>query len=127
MDKMNKMNELVKKIFESPKHFLLFPFAFVGLLLIGLYYLVLPTYMLAEVFVKDFQAIIYENNDKDSNSSKAIKAFIGFGWVVFFNFIKCCLSIPLALSYVLISIAFYFSSLGKFKAFPFAFSVDEAE
>lgn len=123
MKKIQTMNCLLKDIFETPKNFILFPFAIVGCVLILIFYSLCPFYMLAELFVNELRSILQVDNEKDTNGAQIVKNLIGFGAVVMFNFFRAIMLLPLAMGYFMTSIAFTISSVGNVKNNPFAYSV----
>ena len=123
MKKIETMNCLLKDIFKTPKNFILFPFEIVGCVFIVIFYAFCPFYMLAELFVNELRSILKVDNEKDTNGAQLVKNLIGFGFVVMFNFFRAIMSLPLAISYFMTSIAFSISSIGNIKNNPFAYSV----
>lgn len=123
MEKIQKMNLLVKDAFKSLNNFIVFPLAIVGLVFILVFYVVSPIYMLGDVIIRELQSILTNDKEKDSNGVQIVKHLFGFGFVVLINFYKTVLSIVLAISYFITAIAFWISSYGSLKVNPFAFSV----
>ena len=123
MQKIIKMNCLIKEIFKSPKNFLIFPFAIIGCVFIAIFYAFCPLYMLADFFENELNSILKADSEKDSNGVRVVKYLLGFAFVVFFNFYRAIMSLPLAISYFIASISFTLSSIGNINNNPFAFSV----
>ena len=118
MEKIEKMNSLLKEIFNNKHSFLLFPFAICGLVFVMLFYIVASVYELFDIFIKDLQSVFY-NIEKDNNHTQTVKTLLGFWFVVIFNLVKSCVAMPLTIFYFFTSIFFYVSSIGKLKTNPY--------
>ena len=123
MKKIQTMNGLLKDVFNSPKNFILFPFAIIGCVFIVIFYVCCPFYMLAELFVNELHSIIKADGENDSNGAQVVKNLIGFGFVIMFNYLRSILAILLAIGYFMTSVAFTISSIGNLKNNPFAYSI----
>ena len=59
--------------------------------------------------------------DNASGGAQVVKYLYGFIYVVLFNFITVSFGAILAILYFLSALSFFVSSVGKYKANPFAF------
>ena len=121
MEKLNLMNQFIKKTVKTEKWFILFPFALVAAVLWLAYYIIISVYMLFDLLVVETKRILRKDSDDESNLVHAVKHLLGFVFVVYFNLISVCLTLVLAVLYFLSSIFIFVSSLGKVRINPYGF------
>lgn len=121
MEKMYLMNEFIKKTVKTKNWFILFPFAIVASVLWLVYYIVMSVYLLFDLLVVETKRVLRKDSEDESNLVHAVKHFLGFFFVVYFNLISVFLSLVLAILYFLSTIFIFISSVGKVKNNPYGF------
>ena len=121
MEKLNLMNDFIRKTIKTKNWFLVFPFAIVVAVLWLAYYIVTSVYLLFDLLVVESKRILRKDSNDESNLVHAIKHLIGFFYVVYFNLISVCLSLVLAVLYFLAAISIFVSSIGKVRINPYGF------
>ena len=121
MEKINLINNICKKIFNTKYWFALFPFAIVSLFLLLVYYILASIYLLFDIIKLELKFILLKDSDNESNGVQIVKYLFGFFYVVYFNLITVIIAIPLGIIYYLIAIMIFVSSLGRVKTSPFGF------
>ena len=121
MEKLNLMNDFIRKTIKTKIWFLVFPFAIVVTVLWLAYYIVTSVYLLFDLLVVESKRILRKDSNDESNLVHAIKHLIGFFFVVCFNLISVCLSLVLAVLYFLAAIFIFVSSIGKVRINPYSF------
>ena len=121
MEKLNLMNDFIRKTIKTKNWFLVFPFAIVVTALWLAYYIVTSVYLLLDLLVVESKRIFRKDSNDESNLVHAIKHLIGFVYVVYFNLITACLSLVLAFLYFLAAIFIFVSSIGKVRINPYGF------
>ena len=121
MEKLNLMNDFIRKTIKTKLWFLIFPFAIVVTVLWLAYYIVTSVYLLFDLLVVESKRILRKDSNDESNLVHAIKHLIGFFFVVYFNLISVFLSLVLAVLYFLAVIFVFVSSIGKVRISPYGF------
>ena len=118
MEKLNLMNDFIRKTIKTKNWFLMFPFAIVVIVLWLAYYIVISAYLLWDLLVVESKRILRKDSNDESNLVHAIKHLIGFFFVVYFNLISVYLSFVLTVLYFLAAIFILVSSIGKVRISP---------
>ena len=121
MEKLNLMNEFIKKTVRTKNWFILFPFAIVVWVLCLVYYILISVYLLFDLFVVESKRILKKDSEDESSLVHAVKHLLGFFFVVYFNLISVCLSLALAIIYFLSSVFIFVSSVGNVRINPYGF------
>ena len=121
MEKLNLMNDFIRKTIKTKTWFLVVPFAIIVTVLWLAYYIVTSVYLLLDLLVVESKRILKKDSNDESNLVHAIKHLIGFSFVVYFNLISVCLSLVLAVLYFLAAIFIFVSSIGKVRISPYGF------
>ena len=121
MEKLNLMNDFIRKTIKTKNWFLVFPFAIVVTVLWLAYYILTSVYLLLDLLVVESKRILRKDSNDESNLVHAIKHLIGFFFVVYFNLILTCSSLVLAVLYFLAAIFIFVSSIGKVRINPYGF------
>lgn len=121
MEKLNLMNDFIRKTIKTKTWFLVVPFAIIVTVLWLAYYIVTSVYLLLDLLVVESKRILKKDSNDESNLVHAIKHLIGFFFVVYFNLISVCLSLVLAVLYFLAAIFIFVSSIGKVRISPYGF------
>ena len=119
MKKVTAINELMKAVFSSAKNFIIFPFGIVALLFSGLYYAILPFYMLTDYLAVEYKRTVLVG--EETPPVQVVKHLLGYFFYVLLSCLVLTLSLPLVMGYFVISVCIFISSLGKVKVNPFKF------
>ncbi len=120
MNKIQALNNLWIKTFQSKRYFILFPFFFVALAVSIPFYIVSVIYMFFDLAYLEIKKEIYDN--ENVNGLAQFVKFAMFYSVVFaFYLVKTILLGVLAIVYFLISVCIFISSLGYVKVNCFEF------
>ena len=121
MEQIQCFTDYMKKVFSTKGWWYIFPFALVGFVLAGLFYIYSPVFMLLDYIRFELKRLIYKDLEGVSGAGQFVILF--FCYSVYMSFListVMCL-IPLAIFYFLTYCFFFISSLGKVRGNPFAF------
>ena len=121
MAQINAFTNYLRETFKIKFWWVIVPFAFIGLLFAGLFYLFTPIYMLFDLARFELRKILYSDNEKLSGAAQFIKFAISY----FGYFLAAVLTIfqigLLSMMFMLTFLAFFISSLGRVRGNPFKF------
>ena len=111
----------LKGVFKTKGWWIIFPFALIGLVFSGLFFLLCPIYMMFDLARFEFRKILYTDNDKLSGAAQFVKfaiSYFGYFIAASLTILWVCL---LSIGFFLAFIAFFLSSLGRTRGNPFKF------
>lgn len=121
MEQIKCFNELMKKVFSTKGWWYVVPFAGIGLVFAGLFYLTSPIFMLMDLIRFEMKRLLYKDLAETSAAGQFVILF--FFYSVYMSFVIAAVMciMPLAICYFFAFGSFFISSLGKVKGNPFAF------
>lgn len=121
MERILCFTALLKRVFATKGWWYIAPFALIGLVFSGLFYILSPFYMIFDYVRLEIKKILYNDNEGLSGAAQFVKFMIGFFAYMLSAVLVIIVSIPLAMAYFLVFIAFFVSSIGRFRGNPFGF------
>ena len=101
MDKILCFTAYMKRVFHTKGWWYIVPFAGIGLILMVVYYIYTPIYMLLDYLHIEMKKIVYKDNENLSWSAQFIKFFFAFMFYIVFAITVVFGSVPLAIIYFL--------------------------
>ena len=121
MEQINAFTNYLKKVFNTKNWWIILPFALIGIVFSGLFYLFSAIYMCFDLARFELRKILYNDNDKLSWSAQFVKfaiSYFGYFMAAFITIIFLCI---LAIGFFLTFCCFFISSVGKTRGNPFIF------
>ena len=111
----------LKRVFSIKYWWAIFPFAVIGLVFSGLFFLFSPFYMLFDFARISIKRLLYSDNEKLGGAAQFVKFFVAFGMYAFMYGLTVLFSCFLAMGYFITFCAFFISSGFRLRENPFAF------
>lgn len=111
----------LKRVFSIKGWWVIFPFALVGLVFAGLFFIFSPLYMLYDFARVSVKKLLYNDNENLSAAAQFVKFLIAFGMYALLYGLTILFSCLLAIGYFLAFCSFFISSAFRLRENPFAF------
>ena len=121
MEQILCFTDYIKGVFKVRGWWYIIPFALVGVVLTGVFYIYSAVYMLLDLIRFELKKVLYKNNEQLSGGAQFVKFLVGFIYYIVFALVAIFAILPLAIFFFLAYCCFFVSSIGKVRGNPFAF------
>jgi len=115
------MNNFCKDFFKKDTWYFVAPFSLVAVVLIGVYYILTPVFMLFDLAVRMIDDLLDGNYDNVGGSVLVVRNIVGFIFIIPFYAVMVVLTIVLGLLYFLIYCFAFIGCCFKTNGDMFAF------
>ena len=121
MEQIMCFTNYLKTVVKTKGFWWIVPFAFLGFVLAGVFYIYSAVFMLIDLIRFELKKILYGGNESISGAAQFVKFGVGFFFYLIFAIISIILTLPLALVFLLVYCCFFVSSIGRVRGNPFFF------
>lgn len=121
MEQILCFTDYMKKAFKTKGWWYVCPFALVGIVIAGVFYIYSPIFMLIDYIRYEMRRMLYKDLEGVSGAAQFIILFFVYTTYMTFFVTTVILLLPMAVFYFLTYCFFFVSSLGEVQGNPFAF------